>query len=209
MGSVSDDSAQADGTPPGHRWAASSSGGSADASVGPATGQGEGFDAAMPGRVRMLARVLDPGHAARQARTALEGMLRGAGLDEMAVFDAKLAVAELAGNAERHGSPPYEMRVFIVDGDPVWCEVIDGDPDLRQVTAGLHGPGPSGAEPLPEHGRGLLLLRELSDGHCLAYPATTSCTGVPGKAVAFGLPTRSGARHTRPPWTGLPEPDHP
>ncbi|MEV5408861.1 ATP-binding protein [Thermopolyspora sp. NPDC052614] len=170
---------------------------------------GESAAAATTARVRMLAWTLEPGGAARQARTLLEGVLRGAGLDEAAVFDAKLAVAELAGNAERHGRPPYEMRVFIVGGVPIWCEVIDGDPDLRRVAAALHDSGPVGGDPLPEHGRGLPLLRQLSDGHCLAYPATTSCTGVHGKAVAFGLPTRSGVRHMGPPWTGLPEPGRP
>lgn len=207
MGFTSGNSAKADGMPPLPRRVASSH----VTETGAVRG-GEFHAAASAARVRMLAWSLDPGGAARQARTLLEGVLRGTGLDEAAIFDARLAVAELAGNAERHGRPPYEMRVFIVGGVPVWCEVIDGNPELRRVSAALHDPGPlhdtgpCGADPLPENGRGLPLLRELSDGHCLAYPVVTSCTGVPGKAVAFGLPTRSGARHNRPPWTRLPEP---
>lgn len=194
MGFISDDSPQADGMSPVPRWAASSM--PAETGMN-ADGTCNGIPS---GRVRMLAKALDPGSAARQARTALEGMLRGAGLDETAVFDAKLAVAELAGNAERHGKPPYEMRVFIVGGVPVWCEVIDGDPDLRPVVAALRRPCVPDDGALVAGGRGLLLVRRLAEGHCWAYAATASCTRTPGKAVAFALPTPSGARHDGPPY---------
>lgn len=191
MGLISDDAANGNETPP--RWAFAS----APADTGPQAGGTSG--AAPSGRVRMIARALDPGCAARQARIVLEGMLRGAGLGEAAVLDARLAVAELAGNAERHGRPPYEMRVFIAGGVPVWCEIIDADPDPRPVAAALGRPRATGDAALAEGGRGLPLVRELSEGHCRVYPATASCTGTPGKAVGFALPTPSGVRHGGPP----------
>ncbi len=190
MGSISDNSPQGGDAGAGPRWAAASL--SAEAAPG--------AFAATCGRVRLLARSLDPGCAARQARTVLEGMLRGAGIDEAAVFDAKLAVAELAGNAERHAGPPYELRVYLVEGVPVWCEVIDGDPDLTAVTAALCRPRAGEDEELLEGGRGLPLVRRLAEGHCRAYPATPSCAGTPGKAVGFALPTPSGVRHAGPPY---------
>ncbi|MEW9551937.1 hypothetical protein [Nonomuraea sp. NPDC050783] len=52
--------------------------------------------------------------------------------------------------------------------------------------------------PLAERGRGLALVRELSQGHCRAYPTVITTCAAPGKAVAFALPTRTGARLTCP-----------
>lgn len=191
MESVSDNPAHSGDPGSASRWAASAL---------PADAVPDGAIAATCGRVRLLATALQPGRAARQARAVLAGMLRGAGLDEAAVFDATLAVGELAGNAERHARPPYELRAFLVAGVPVWCEVIDGDPDLTAVTAALRRPLAGDDEVLREGGRGLPLVRRLAEGHCRAYPATPSCTGTPGKAVGFALPTPSGVRHGGPPY---------
>ncbi|MEU0483958.1 hypothetical protein ABZ260_32835 [Streptosporangium sp. NPDC006013] len=61
-------------------------------------------------------------------------------------------------------------------------------------------PGPQTALDLfAESGRGLVLVRELSQGHCRAYATTTFATEAPAKAIAFALPTRSGIRLTCPP----------
>jgi hypothetical protein len=116
------------------------------------------------------------------------------------VADAELAVAELAVNAERYGRPPYEVRIFEVAGVPVWCEVVDGDPDLRWIPALLERPfGLTVPDLFAENGRGLLLVRVLSEGYCRAYRTTTFTTGAPAKTVAFALPTPSGTRLTYPP----------
>ena len=69
------------------------------------------------------------------------------------------------------------------------------------------GSPPSSTTPAPqtaldlfaENGRGLILVRELSQGHCRAYSTTTFITDAPAKAIAFALPTRSGTRLTCPP----------
>ncbi|WP_157254988.1 hypothetical protein [Nonomuraea typhae] len=47
---------------------------------------------------------------------------------------------------------------------------------------------------LAEQGRGLALVRELSQGYCRTYPTMIATYAAPGKAVAFALPTRSGVR---------------
>ncbi|WP_214323070.1 hypothetical protein [Nonomuraea sediminis] len=47
---------------------------------------------------------------------------------------------------------------------------------------------------LAEQGRGLPLVRGLSQGYCRTYPTMITAYAAPGKAVAFALPTRSGTR---------------
>ncbi|MGW4638424.1 ATP-binding protein [Sphaerisporangium sp. NPDC004334] len=155
--------------------------------------------------IRVLVKVLQPGSAARRARTVVREVLREAGVGDEAITDAEIVVAELAANAERHGQRPYELRVFRIDGVPTWCEVVDGDPgpekisDAFQRLATLPEPDLS---LLAENGRGLLLTYELSQGHCQAYATTTTTTDSPGKAVGFALPTTSGPRT---PYSHLPD----
>ncbi|GGK89180.1 hypothetical protein Sme01_49450 [Sphaerisporangium melleum] len=150
--------------------------------------------------VSMLAAALVPGSASRRARALVREVLRDAAVSADAVTDAELAVAELASNCERHGRPPFEVRIFSLSGVPTWCEVVDGDPDLRWIPAILNRPREQTVLDLfAENGRGLLLVRELSGGHCHAYRTTAFTTGVPAKAVAFALPTPSGLRVTCPP----------
>ncbi|MFI6453458.1 hypothetical protein ACIBF6_18095 [Streptosporangium amethystogenes] len=111
-----------------------------------------------------------------------------------------MIAAELAANCERHARPPYELRVFHLAGVPTWCEVVDSDPDLGWIPAVLDHSRPQTALDLfTENGRGLILVRELSRGHCRAYVTTAFATEAPAKAVAFALPTRSGTRLTCPP----------
>ncbi|MEU9836104.1 hypothetical protein AB0D67_31600 [Streptosporangium sp. NPDC048047] len=116
------------------------------------------------------------------------------------VHDAETIVAELAANGERHARPPYEVRLFVVDGVPVWCEVVDGDPDPGWIPALLDRPrGQTTLDLFAERGRGLIMVRELSQGYCRVCPTTVFTTGASGKAVGFALPTRSGERLAVPP----------
>ncbi|WP_248959363.1 ATP-binding protein [Sphaerisporangium perillae] len=150
-----------------------------------------------PVRTRTLVRLLQPGSASRRAREVIREVLRRAGADDEAIADAELIVAELAANAEWHARPPYELRVFSEDGVPIWCEIVDGDPDTHEVAIVLdllRSVREIGLPLLAENGRGLLLAHRLSGGNCHVHSVTTSTTGAPGKAVAFALPAPSNAR---------------
>jgi anti-sigma regulatory factor (Ser/Thr protein kinase) len=147
------------------------------------------------GEVRMLVKMLRPGDAARRARQVLRDTLTRSAVPEDQIIDAELAVAEIAANADRHACPPYELRVFSLCCVPVWCEVVDGDPDAAPILAiltALHGG--VAPDPLAESGRGLPMVHALTAGYCLAYPTTLLRAGDPAKAVAFALPTPSGTR---------------
>ncbi|WP_147268193.1 ATP-binding protein [Spongiactinospora rosea] len=131
------------------------------------------------------------GAAAHQVRAIVRQAPEDADMDPEQIADAEIAVAELAANAETHGRPPYELRIITENDVPVWCEVFDGDPELRVVSRLLRGM--SGFDPramwFQESGRGLLMVHQLSGGRCGVYPATTCDTGIPGKAVGFALPS--------------------
>ncbi|WP_229798659.1 ATP-binding protein [Planomonospora parontospora] len=160
----------------------------------------------------MLVILLQPGSASRRARAVVREALRAEGLSDADITDAETVVAELAANAETHAHPPYEIRIFSLAGVPTWCELVDGEPDLGWIPAILDRsseqtaldlfPG-TDADLLPESGRGLFLVRELTDGHCRAYATTAFATDAPAKAVAFALPTCSGTRLTCPPMLRL------
>ncbi|GHH71500.1 ATP-binding protein [Streptosporangium violaceochromogenes] len=153
-----------------------------------------------PSEVHLLVRVLPSGSVSRRARAVVRQALLAEGVRGDDIADAETVVAELAANCEWHARPPYEIRVFSRGGVPVWCELVDGTPDLGWIPALLDLPRAQlPPDPLAENGRGLLLVRELSQGHCRAYPTTAFRTGAPAKAVAFALPTRSGIRLAGPP----------
>ncbi|MFI0424566.1 ATP-binding protein [Spongiactinospora sp. 9N601] len=139
----------------------------------------------------VLVQALLPGSAAHQARTAVRQVLLQAGIDDEEIGDAEIAIAELAAKAETHARPPYALRIAATNGEPAWCEITDGDPELRVVSRLLRGM--SGFDPcamwFQESGRGLLMVHQLSRGRCGVYPATTCDTGIPGKAVGFALPS--------------------
>jgi anti-sigma regulatory factor (Ser/Thr protein kinase) len=168
----------------------------------PATGRHSGPE--QSGDFRVLVKVLRPGSAARRARGVVRGVLRQAGLDEDAIGDAELIVAELAANAEKHSRPPYELRVLSVGRVPTWCEIVDGDPTVHEIRTLLKHLDTSEDDPLAllphlsddplltENGRGLLMAHRLSGGNCRAYPTTILTTNTPGKAVAYALPTATG-----------------
>ncbi|MFC4533434.1 ATP-binding protein [Sphaerisporangium dianthi] len=150
--------------------------------------------------VSVVVAVLRPGSACRRARALVREVLQGEGLGREEVMDAETIVSELVANAERHGRAPYELRVYELGGVPTWCEVVDGDADLRWIPAVLErSHGQTAPDLFAEGGRGLMLTRELSQGHCRAYVTTAFAGGEPAKAVAFALPTRSGTRLTCPP----------
>ena len=159
------------------------------------------------GEVEVLVEILQPGSAVRRARTLVAELLEWAEVSDEDGRDAQLIVMELAANAERHSRPPYELRVYSQGGVPVWCEIVDGDPDLGEIPAMLARPPlPAGGEEadlplldlLAEGGRGLLLATHLSYGSCRTYPTRTTGTGRRAKAVGFALPTRTGSRLIRP-----------
>ena len=106
---------------------------------------GAGSSVARQGKnVQLLVRDLPPGTAARLARRLLRKALSESDLAEGEIGDAELVVAEVAANSERHARPPYELRICVLAGVPVWCEIVDGDPDLGWLPALLHhrgGPG--------------------------------------------------------------------
>ncbi|WP_203982405.1 ATP-binding protein, partial [Sphaerisporangium rufum] len=149
------------------------------------------------GDVVLLVASLRPGSAARRARGLLRQPLRAAGVPDDAVHDCEITVSELAANAERHAPPPYELRVFLVAGVPAWCEVVDADPEPGKIGDAfdrLSVTTEPGAGLLAENGRGLLLAHRLSAGHCAAYRTSLVTVDVPGKAVAFTLPSPAGHR---------------
>ncbi|GII84892.1 hypothetical protein Ssi03_28820 [Sphaerisporangium siamense] len=149
-------------------------------------------------RLTVLVTALSPGSASRVARLVVRGALAWAGVNEDAIGDAEITVAELAANSERHAGGPYELRVHHLDGVPVWCEMVDGG-ELGEVPAILRrlATAPVTGPMFAESGRGLLLAHRLSHGRCYAYPTTLSSGGGPAKAVAFRLPAPASVRdHT-------------
>jgi hypothetical protein len=140
----------------------------------------------------VIVRVLPPGTVSRRARALICEVLLKAGVDEEGRCEAENVVAELAANAEMHAHHPFELRIVTIGGEPVWCELVDGDRNLDCILAILTDLRSRGDEPKlsmsAECGRGLLLVHLLSKGRCEAYQTSTFTTGAPGKAVAFALP---------------------
>ncbi|WP_424528243.1 ATP-binding protein [Sphaerisporangium viridialbum] len=165
--------------------------------VQPAEQERKGEPAATLTPVRTLVEVLKHGSAARQARAAIRDVLRKADVKEDRIADVEMIVAELAANAERYATEPYELQILSVHGVPVWCEIVDGSPDLERVAALLDRLRTFKETDLPllaENGRGLLIAHKLAGGDCEVYPTGSSSTGVPGKAVGFALPTAPSGR---------------
>ncbi|MFI7644221.1 ATP-binding protein [Nonomuraea sp. NPDC049400] len=140
--------------------------------------------------LRAQVKPLRPDRATKQARSSLAQVLSEAGVVDAMVDDALLAVSEVAGNAAKHGKPPYEMRIFSVHGCPVWCDIFDGGDylNLPEVFANLGQGISQGIDEIS--GRGLELVHWLTHGRCDFYPAYTYLEPRLGKAVAFALPTR-------------------
>lgn len=107
-------------------------------------------------------------------RAALAELDHGADHDTV-----ELLTAELVANAVEHtaGDGPIELVVELVPGD---CRVEVHDPDPAPPGRLTHPVGPE-IDPLQEGGRGLLLIRALSEA-CGHRPTES------GKAVWFRLP---------------------
>lgn len=125
--------------------------------------------------VQLLVKQLPPGTAARLARRLLRDALNRSGLPEEEICEAELVVAEAAANCERHARPPYELRICVLAGVPVWCELVDGDPDLGRLPALLHRRVEPGdhrqrdAWPSGERQDGELAGRGRRDGGCRTF----------------------------------------
>ncbi|MFP3987375.1 ATP-binding protein [Streptomyces sp. E11-3] len=94
---------------------------------------------------------------------------------------AELLTAELVANAVEHtaDATPLELVIELL---PTGCRVEVHDPDPAPP-GNLSAPGPADEpDPWQEHGRGLLLIRALSQA-CGHRPTAS------GKAVWFTLPT--------------------
>ncbi|MFI9559133.1 ATP-binding protein [Nonomuraea endophytica] len=124
----------------------------------------------------------DDARAVGEARVLIRGALNEVDLQESLVDDAVLMVSELVTNAILHGQAPYELVVHM-DRTEVVCMVIDASTDL---------PMPRGADARDEHGRGLLIVAELSIGSCGCIPQRfVTQPGLVGKATWFALPRRT------------------
>lgn len=116
------------------------------------------------------------------------------------VDDAGRCVAELVGNAVRHGREPVELLLHVA-GDTLVVGVVDAEESLPHWPAEPADTLPAEPAPPPENagpgqdldtliralstsGRGLDLVQHFSGGRCGAHPTRTR-TGVPGKAVWF------------------------
>ena len=143
--------------------------------------------------LRMVAWCLPPAMAPRRARTLLRTVLAPCVWDEGRIGQAELVASELATNALRHASRPYEMRVWRHGRLPVLCEIADSSPDLNGIPGHLRCPQSTGAGIeanllLAERGRGLGIVAEMTSGLCGAYTTTLLGTGGRGKSVWFVLP---------------------
>ncbi|NRQ32116.1 ATP-binding protein [Nonomuraea sp. NN258] len=117
--------------------------------------------------------------APKQARKFLREKLRTLRLPSELVEDAMLMVSELVTNAVRYGEPPLELAVS-VEGDQVICQVLDVSPDT---------PSPQRETALVEHGRGLNIVKALSQGRYGWHAAPfVTAPDLWGKATWFGLP---------------------
>ncbi|GAA3927515.1 hypothetical protein GCM10023085_05930 [Actinomadura viridis] len=140
--------------------------------------------------------VLPPGpECVRYARTVLAEALTSAGAPRSAVCDATLMVSELATNAHQHAPDhgPHELWLYACaapgegPGGPsgeglgqARCAVFD-----RHASARL--PGYSWTS--GDYGRGLSIVRELSEGQWGMLRTLSRCAPrAQGKAVWFAVP---------------------
>lgn len=116
---------------------------------------------------------------ARFARTLVDDLLTGLGAQRDTIRDAKLMASELATNAYQHatGSIPHELWLDVEGGEAI-ISIFDAMPPVGEVgDVTLSG----------DHGRGLLIVADLSGGRWGLEPAPSRLhPGVQGKAVWFG-----------------------
>ncbi|WP_019630241.1 ATP-binding protein [Actinomadura atramentaria] len=124
----------------------------------------------------------DGPECARHARAALDGVLAALGLSAGERGDARLMVSELATNAHQHATAPGPHELWLTRGPAgeLRCAVFDRDTAARL-------PGYSWTS--GDCGRGLSIVRELSDGRWgVASAVARLGEPGPGKAVWFVIP---------------------
>jgi anti-sigma regulatory factor (Ser/Thr protein kinase) len=117
---------------------------------------------------------------ARRARALVDELFTAAGAPRERVCDAKVMVSELATNALRHAADgPYELWFDLEPGEAV-VAIFDALP-----MAGLSGDVTFSGD----HGRGLVIVKDLSGGRWGLEPAPSRLhPAVSGKAVWFACP---------------------
>ncbi|KAA0943099.1 SpoIIE family protein phosphatase [Streptomyces apricus] len=101
--------------------------------------------------------------AAGQARRHVRGQLADWGLDDL-VPTTELLVSELVGNVVRHARGPVRLRLLYDSG--LICEVYDGSLTMPRIRR---------AKESDEGGRGLQLVRSLSERWGVRYTPTGKC----------------------------------
>ncbi|MFH8463016.1 SpoIIE family protein phosphatase [Streptomyces sp. NPDC017991] len=101
--------------------------------------------------------------AAGQARRHVRGQLADWGLDDL-VPTTELLVSELVGNVVRHAKGPVRLRLLY--GAELICEVFDGSLTMPRIRR---------ASESDEGGRGLQLVRALSERWGVRYTRTGKC----------------------------------
>jgi PAS domain S-box-containing protein len=125
--------------------------------------------------------------AAGQARRHVRGQLADWGLDALAPT-TELLVSELVGNVVRHAKGPVRLRLLY--GAELICEVFDGSLTMPRIRR---------AEESDEGGRGLQLVRALSERWGVRYTPTGKCIwteqvlGGPGDGRDGGPPDAQDA----------------
>jgi anti-sigma regulatory factor (Ser/Thr protein kinase) len=116
-------------------------------------------------------------------------------IDPDTIYQAQLAVQELATNARRHAPPPHELHISIRASD-VKIAVTDADPHHEAVAqflaAAISSQPEQGASLLRESGRGLRIVATMFPGACGAEPAYAASWSRQAKQVwiSIPLPTR-------------------
>jgi len=142
---------------------------------------------ALPRQGPLLVLPIDGEQPERQSRDLVGWLLAILGSDPDVIFQAQLAVQELAANARGHAPPPRELHVT-VNVDSVKIAVIDADPNYEAI-ARLLAAAADDRQPerddsaLSESGRGLRIVAALFPGACGAEPAGARSRSGQGKQV--------------------------
>lgn len=106
-------------------------------------------------RVDWLAELPAELSSVRQARAAVVGVLRGAGVDSERIDDVELAVSEVAANVVVHARTAFTMTLRFLPGR-LRVEIADSSPVNPSDSGILSGDGEA------EMGRGLMIVRALT-----------------------------------------------
>jgi anti-sigma regulatory factor (Ser/Thr protein kinase) len=148
---------------------------------------------ALPSARLTLVQALDAEQSEYRSRDLTGRVLDILGIDLDTIYQAQLAVQELATNARRHAPPPHELHIAIRAGD-VRLAVTDADPRyemVAQLLATANSSQPEQAGLLSESGRGLRIIATLFPGACGAGPACAASRGRQAKQVWISIPLPS------------------